>query len=87
MKTLLFLSLTLCLAACSTKKVKTDDSTGATTGSDTSGATTGTITDNVPGRYSPADLETDAHAGSEPECGKRNLHIEQIAERRRAFRR
>jgi peptidoglycan-associated lipoprotein len=53
-------AIALSLAACSTKKVKTDDSTGASTGSDTTGATTGGITDNTPGRYSPADLETDA---------------------------
>lgn len=53
-------AIALSLAACSTKKVKTDDSTGANTGPDTTGATTGGITDNTPGRYSPADLETDA---------------------------
>ena len=57
---LIVAAIALSLAACSTKKVKTDDSTGANTGPDTSGATTGGITDNVPGRYSPADLETDA---------------------------
>ena len=52
-------AIALSLAACSTKKVKTDDAS-ANTGSDTTGATTGGITDNTPGRYSPADLETDA---------------------------
>lgn len=50
-------AIALSLAACSTKKVKTDDVGVA---APDTGATTGTISDNVPGRYSPADLDTDS---------------------------
>ena len=45
------------LAAC-TKKVKEEPTTD--TGRDTSGATTGAVPDTTPGRYSPADLDTDS---------------------------
>ena len=51
-------AIALSLAAC-TKKVKEvpADTTGAET---TTGATTSPVTDTTPGKYSPADLDTDS---------------------------
>jgi len=60
--TRLVIAATVCvaLAAC-TKKVKEVEPIGPGTGTgDTTGATTGGITDTTPGKYSPADLDTDS---------------------------
>jgi peptidoglycan-associated lipoprotein len=58
--TRLVIAATVCvaLAAC-TKKVKEGPPTDMGPG-DTTGASTGTIPDTTPGKYSPADLDTDA---------------------------
>lgn len=57
--TRLLLAAAVCVAlsAC-TKKVK--EVPTSDTGRDTTGATTGTVPDATPGRYSPADLDTDS---------------------------